>query len=751
MRCLLLLTAALVVAYACNGQGEYIKAADSLVRRILPAEQANDILLEALPATGGRDTFEIEQAPKRKIVLRGNNGVSLASAIYFYLTEYCHFQLTWNGTHIEFFKDQRLPEVPVKVRKGSSYVYRYYLNYCTFSYSMPWWDWPRWEKEIDWMALHGINTPLAITGEEYTWYLLYKEMGFTDEELRGFFSGPAYFGWFWMGNLDGWGGPLPLSWMKSHAALQEKILRRERALGMTPVLPAFTGHVPAAFIKHFPAAKVKATNWKNGFADTYILDPTDALFAEVGQKFLAMQTKLFGTDHLYSADTFNENEPPSDDPAFLGGLSRRLYEGMHAADSAAIWVMQGWLFYSDRKFWKAPQIKALLDAVPDRHMLLLDLAAEIEPVWKRTVGTSAAGGGNGGFYGKPWVWNMLHNFGGNISMFGRMEGVAAGPAGALHDPAAGALQGIGLTMEGIEQNPVLYELMMTHVWDDMSIDVTGWLAKYVRNRYSKPDKSAIAAWEQLRTTVYNGKEIRDGAESILTGRPTMAAATVWTRTKLNYDPAGLLVAWDRMMEAIPACKSSDGFQYDLADVTRQALANYARPLQEKWTQAYREKDAAGFTEYSGKFLALIDDMDKLLATRKDFLLGPWIADARHWGTTPEEKDLYERNARDLITLWGDAASPLHEYSCRQWSGLLSDFYKPRWERYFQLLQSAMGTGLMDQEGFEKEISEWEWSWVNERKDYPVNVSGKTINIVENLHRKYRASMEKALFKPGMQH
>ena len=88
-----------------------------------------------------------------------------------------------------------------------------------------------------------------------------------------------------MGNLDGWGGPLPVSWMESHKELQKKILKRERELGMKPVLPAFTGHVPAAFKKKFPNAKLKATNWNNGFADTYILDSEDPLFAEIGKNF----------------------------------------------------------------------------------------------------------------------------------------------------------------------------------------------------------------------------------------------------------------------------------------------------------------------------------------------------------------------------------------------------------------------------------------------------------------------------------
>ena len=719
-------------------------AAYALIHRILP-QQASQFIIEPFPPSdlmssgptpSAHDSFAIT-SQAGKIILRGNNGIAIASALYYYLTEFCHCQVTWNGTRLKV--PSPLPKIAGEIRRTTPYEDRYYLNYCTFNYSMSWWDWDRWEKEIDWMALHGINMPLAITGEEYTWYTVYREMGFTEKELQSFFSGPAYFAWFWMGNLDGWGGPLPLSWMRSHAALQKKILQRERALGMKPVLPAFTGHVPASFKEHFPNARLKQTNWKNGFADTYILDSQDSLFAAIGKKFLDAQTALFGTDHLYSADTFNENEPPSDDPAFLAALSRRLYEGMRQADPDAVWVMQGWLFYSDRGFWKAPQIKALLDAVPDDHMLLLDLATEIEPVWKRTQA----------FYGKPWIWNMLHNFGGNISLFGRMDGVAAGPAEALHDSASGRLKGIGLTMEGIEQNPVLYELMTRHVWQNTPIDLDQWIRSYIGNRYGQAPASALKAWQILRATVYNGREIRDGAESILTGRPTFSPSTVWTRTQLNYAPAALLDAWDQFMIAIRSCGSADGFQYDLADCTRQVLANYALPLQEKWVTAYRARDTAAFDSYSRQFLELFDDMDRLLATRKDFLLGPWIADARRWGQDENEQRLYERNARDLITLWGDADSKLHEYSCRQWSGLLKDFYKPRWQQFFGLLHRSLHNGQEpDLADFEKKIRQWEWAWVNDRKDFPVHPSGNTVDMVNTLYKKYRAPIGNA-YKTGM--
>ncbi len=700
------------------------EASYALIKRVIPG-RATFFIVEPLQ-TKSKDAFEIE-SKGGKIVLRGSNGVSIASALYYYLNEYCHCQITWNGTNLNL--PQKLPVVAHKVHKTTPYTYRYYLNYCTYNYSMSWWNWDRWQREIDWMAMHGINMPLALTGQEYTWYKVYKDMGFNDEDLKTFFCGPAYFSWFWMGNLDGWGGPLPVSWMESHRDLQQKILNREREFGMTPILQSFTGHVPASFTKYFPGSKLKRTNWTNGFADTYILDTEDPMFAKIGRKFIEEQTKLYGTDHLYSADTFNENEPPSDDPAYLSALSGRVYQAMSAADPKATWVMQGWLFYNNRKFWKQPQTKALLDAVPDDHMIILDLATEIEPVWKRTEA----------FYGKPWIWNMLHNFGGNIVMFGRMNKVAEEPAKALKDPASKKMVGIGLTMEAIEQNPVLYELMTANTWRDEPINLDEWIRQYQQDRYGNINQHTDAAWNVLRKTVYSGGTIiRDGSESIITGRPTLDSNTVWTRTTFNYKPVQFLPAWDEMIKAIPQCSNSDGFRYDLVDVTRQALANYALPLQKKWVDAYRQKNLADFDKYSHQFLELISDIDRLLATRKDFLLGPWLSDARKQGSGLAEKDLYERNARDLITLWGDADSPLHEYSCRQWSGLLDDFYKVRWEKFFAELNSSLKKGKdADLKAFESEIRQWEWHWVNSHKVYPVNAVGSSVMEAKTMYQKYR--------------
>lgn len=729
--CLCLLFCGLTAAVTSADAQSTITSSYALIGRVIPA-YAQNFVVQTLASTADKNVFEVEGI-NGKIILRGNNGIAVASALYCYLTEIAHCQVTWNGTNLNLPK--KLPMPKEKIHRTSPYRYRYYLNYCTFSYSMAWWDWKRWEKEIDWMALHGINMPLAITGQEYTWYKVYKSMGFSDADMRDFFTGPAYFGWFYMGNMDKWGGPLPMSWINNHRDLQLQILKRERELGLEPVLPAFTGHVPASFKTRFPNAKLKTTNWDNGFADTYILDSSDPLFAEIGKKFIEEQTKIYGTNHLYSADTFNENEPPSNDPKALGELSARVYDGMKNADPKAIWIMQGWLFFSDRKFWQNEQIKGLLNTVPDDHMIVLDLNTDFEAVWKRTEA----------FYGKPWIWNMLHNYGGNNSLFGRIENVAVQPAEALHDPKAGKLRGIGLTMEAIEQTPILYELMADNTWRDQPIDLDKWLPQYLLNRYGVQNADALAAWQTIRRTAFNGKKLRDGAESILTGRPTLDSATVWTRTPLNYSRRDLLPAWDKIIAAIPACKQSSGFQYDLVDITRQLLANYARPIQVKWVKAYQDKDEKAFALYSAQFLDLISDLDRLQATQKDFMLGPWLADARKWGTTEQEKDLYEQNARDLITLWGGPDSPLHEYSCRQWSGLLNDFYRVRWQKFFDVLGASIKDGKQaDLKEFDKTIRQWEWQWVNTSKAYPVLPVGSSVLIAKELYAKYRPAMEKDL-------
>jgi alpha-N-acetylglucosaminidase len=408
---------------------------------------------------------------------------------------------------------------------------------------------------------------------------------------------------------------------------------------------------------------------------------------------------------------------------------------MTAADPKAVWVMQGWMFHYNNKFWQPQQIKALLNAIPNDQMIILDLYSDAHPVWNRTDA----------YYGKPWIWNMLQNFGGNISLFGRMRHVAADPAIALHDPESKNMMGIGLAPEGIEQNPALFELMLENVWRNTPIDADEWVKDYARRRYGQNDTRANEAWHILLNTVYSGGLTEGGPESIIVARPTTLPTIDRVLTKLNYDPKELIKAWSLLITAAGSLKQSDGFQYDLVDVTRQVLANYATPLQQKMVAAYKSGDKEGFKKYSTAFLQLMDDLDGLLDTRKDFLLGKWINEARANGITDEEKNLYEFNARDLVTLWGDKESGLREYSNRQWAGLIKGYYKPRWELYFSQLDKAMASNTpFDDKAFDKQVKDWEWQWVNKHDNaYPDVTKGNAIEQAKLLFAKYNSIIQQS--------
>jgi alpha-N-acetylglucosaminidase len=728
-----MLILALFCAYPmCHAQNKtgQVEAAKGLITRLIPSH-ARFFDVAIIPQQNGKDVFTLEQR-NGKILLSGSNGVSVASALNYYLKNFTYCDISWNGNNLNLPKV--LPAIGSKIEKVTFFDRRYYLNYCTFNYTMSWWGWERWEKEIDFMALNGINMPLAVTGQEAIWDRVYKKMGFTDADLESFYSGPAYLNWNYMGNLDGWGGPLPKSWMESHEVLQKKILERERALGMTPVLPAFTGHVPPSFNKVFPEVKLKTTQWVN-FAPVNIIDPSEEMFTTIGRKFMEEQTAAYGTDHLYSADTFNENVPPTPDSTYLSEMSKKVYQSMAAYDPEAIWVMQAWMFSHNDDFWKPTQIKALLNAIPNDKMIVLDLYSETYPIWNKSES----------YYGKPWIWNMLHNFGGNIGMFGRMEPVVNGPSKVVKDPKKGNLVGIGLTPEGLEQNPVIYQLMMDNIWNTETIDLKAWLDNYALRRYGKKNVDAEEAWQVLRKTAYSGGKSSGTPKGIVSARPTFNSSTRQIIPHKAYQDKDFIVAWDKLIKASADLKKSEGFQYDLVDVTRQALANYGDVLQRKFAADYKNKDLANFEKRSTAFLNLISDMDQLLATRKDFLLGTWLNSAKGWGTTPAEKKLYEKNARNLITVWGDTTCRLNDYAARQWSGMLSGFYKPRWQQFINLSTQALKANKeVNLQAFENTIRRWEWNWVNSNEVYKDSTVGDPIQVANMLYTKYRKQIEENL-------
>jgi len=461
-------------------------AARALARRLLPG-QADKFTFESIPAEDGRDVFEIE-GRDGAVTIRGNNGVAMATGLNWYLKRYCHAHVSLYGSHVRL--PAPLPAVQPKVRKVTWTRHRYFLNYCCFGYSLPFWDWAQWERLIDWMALNGVNLPLSVTGQEAVWEAVCKRLGMDDEQVAAFLAGPPYLPFQWMGCLDGWGGPLPKSWIARHETLAKKILARERELGMTPVLQGFTGHVPAAIAKTHPEARLHRIRWIEW--QTALLDPLDPLFPKVAALFLKEQTERFGTSHTYAADTFIEMTPPSGDLEYLGNLGRAIYDGMARTDPQAVWVLQTWIFLNKRHYWTQDRIQAFLGAVANEKMIALDLFCETQPQWSRT----------NAFYGKPWLWCNVQTFGGVVQLGGAMPRNAEGLPATRKDPKSGDLAGLGFVNEALGVNPPVYDLMFEMAWRDDPVDLNVWFRDYARHRYGRTNHKAEAAWGILKSTVY---------------------------------------------------------------------------------------------------------------------------------------------------------------------------------------------------------------------------------------------------------
>ena len=173
--------------------------------------------------------------------------------------------------------------------------------------TMAFWDWERWEKEIDWMALHGINLPLAAVGQECIWFNMLQKLGYSKDEINRFIAGPAFLAWWAMNNLEGWGGPNRIPGMYSRKLCRRKFWKRMREYGIKPVFPGYSGMVPHDADEKLGLNLTKSDLW-NGFTVLLSLQPTDVRFAEIADLYYQEQEKLFGKVDYYSMDPFHEAE-----------------------------------------------------------------------------------------------------------------------------------------------------------------------------------------------------------------------------------------------------------------------------------------------------------------------------------------------------------------------------------------------------------------------------------------------------------
>ena len=711
----------------------------ALVGRIGGTDVADRFKFVLDPSLNSKQEVFVLGSEDGKILVKGTTISAITTGLGWYLNHIAHINIAWNSLNEKtvavknesapYADLSNLPLPTAEETHASDAKYRYYLNTCAFGYSMTSWTWTRWQQEIDWMALHGINMPLQLVGMEEVWRKFLtmedengnRKYGYDDESAKAFVAGPAFIAWWAMNNLEGWGGTgsgtksggtwagaggvQDDAWYVRQTKLAGKIVEAQRALGMQPVLPGWSGMVPTNFAsKSGYATRSNGGNWAGDFVRPLLLSVSNAKYAEIAADYYACLKEVMGESQYYSMDPFHEG----------GGAGtmedyEALYAAMEAAKPGSQWVIQQWQ-------WSATQ-KYSLTAVPAGRLVVLDLFSDGSPAFDNY----------NGYAPQDAVFCAIPNFGGRSGLMGRLQNVTDNYFKFKEKYAS--IKGIGTAPEAIEQTPVTYDLIFQLPWmNGVKPDVAKWVDNYAVARYGQDNAVVKEAWSLLRQGPlnYGADGIQGPVEDVWAARPNLDAkpASYWGKT-LNHaggtytkarrqmliDATYKLLSQHEVLGLAEGSVYESNYNYDLVEFGGAVMADYAYDLLLGIRAA---KDAAGedfatdatYMARRDAFLQLILDVDAFKGTNLNFRLGKWTQEARDAageveGATTATPDWYEyNNARTIVSTWSSPNTNLNDYSYRSWQGLMKDLYYPRWRNYFDNNCTAAEYGF------------FEWNWAH---------------------------------------
>ena len=675
---LLLAAAISTSAHSARASSFDVRPAQGVLARLLP-HQARQFELRTLTAPDGHERFRISSADGH-IRVAGSTSSALLFGVNWYLKYVARVQISPNGDRVG---TAPFPLPRDVIEKDTPYAYRYAFNENVDGYTAPYWDWPRWQREIDVLALSGINAVLVERGTDTVLYRTFRDVGYSDSEIRRWLTQPAHQNWQLMGNLCCFAGPISRTLLQKRLVSAQKIVGRLRELGITPVLPGFYGIVPADFGRRFPAAHVVPQGKWAGFTRPGWLDPRDPLFARLAAAFYRHQCELFGDSTVYDMEIFQEGGASGNVPVAQG--ARAVQAALLTAHPGADWMMLA---------WQGNPRQALLSGVDRRHLLIIDIDHNRVPRDDRRKD----------FRNAPFLFGGLWEFGGRTTLGADIWDITDRLQRLARTNAN--MAGTAVFTEGMDTNPFVFDLFTEMAWRPDPLDVGTWTAGYVRRRYGAADRHALAAWNVLLHTAYNiridsvvfNSERDDAQESLFNAQPGLAdnRASNWSPEGMRYSATAFEGALPQMLQVAPALRASATYRYDLVDIARQTLANRSRVLLPRIKTAYDERDRPRFEALTHCWLGLMDLQDRLLASNRAFLLGTWLARVPPWASSPAERARLDFDARSILTVWGDReaseGASLHDYGNKDWAGLTRDYYRVRWQKYFAALDESLRTG-----------------------------------------------------------
>lgn len=372
------------------------------------------------------------------------------------------------------------------------------------------------------------------------------------------------------------------------------------------------------------------------------------------------------------------------DPAWVE-IGAAAYAGLNRTDPGAVWSFQGWAIIDWDSPAQASSFRGFVDSVPTGKFAVIDMSVDGSGEWQKWDRSS--------FFGAPFVWTTLHDFGGTDGMKGDLARINEIPFSALGNTT---VFGTGYTPEGIDQNPAYYEFMQQQNFRAAPVvDITAHMVLRAHRRYAlvSPSADVTAAWTALVNATYaQDLSVQDG-----TGIPHLPGGSSQFAPD-RFTPSPVLCttfrAWEALTRAAPSVDVSiEPFRYDLVNLGREVLAQLSTPVSQNYSDAFEAAtlDAAKLRATGGAYIDLLADVDALVATEYAFLLGPVLSAARAWAAPGDNDcataadpamscaDFYEFNARSQLTTWnptpkGAAVIPGGpiDYASKHWSGLIND-------------------------------------------------------------------------------
>jgi hypothetical protein len=690
-------------------EADTIAAVDGVITRLLGEKYIDwfEFVLAPNPDGSDYDYYTIDMN-NGKVRITGNEGLSLTSGLNHYLKYYCNVSITQQTSQTNM-PDSIVP-VESKISKSSPYEVRYAYNYCTLSYTMPFWGYDEWQREMDYFALNGVNLILDTTATEavYTEYL--TQWGYSLDDAIDYVCGYSYKAWWLMGNLSSYGGPVSDEWIIDSVEMARTNQRFMTVMGMQPCLQGFMGAMPEDFGTKSAAVltsegyddpadyMVEQGDW-SGFTRPPILKTTYDGWETLADSFYEAQEKIYGqVTNYYAGDLAHEGgviPPDLSKPE----MSRTILDKMIDYDEDAVWVIQSWLSNPNKEILEG------FGEYKEDHALVLDLDATANPHWSNTTNWNGKE-----FGGTSWVFCMLDNYGGRTGLHGELEYLAN--AITYANANSSHMKGIGITPEGTLLNPVNYDLFWEMAWETEAMDLDSWLESYIERRYGTIDDNLRQAWDILLDTAYSYNKA-DGTYKYHTGnnnaitnmRPSLSPEIVIGSYDIAYDASEFEKVMDLLMEDYDELKDNECYIYDLVDVLRQTVANTEVEYFNRILEAYDAGNLEIFEKYKNKMLRSIELIDEIASYQEDSLYGTWISKATNWAddtrnaTYSEEtgsayddfsRDMMVYNAKAICSIW--SSKTLQTYGHRQYSGMEKDYNYEMWSLWLDRIETAINGG-----------------------------------------------------------